>query len=168
MTLYRRQKEYFKQAYQTGEHGWPIEEPTPFVLRALNRIRKSHERNGPVRILDLGCGEGRHTMVCARKGFYAVGLDYQPLAIRRAGAIAREKRMRGNFRFTVGDVFRLPFQGKTFGGLIDYGCLHHVKISDTRRYLDSVLPLLQSRGFFILSCFSTKFRHHPGEKRRRN
>jgi SAM-dependent methyltransferase len=167
--LYQKQKKYFEKAYQTGEHGWPTAGPTPFVLRALSRIRKS-AAPGRARVLDLGCGEGRHTLACAREGLDAVGLDYQPMAIRRARVFARREKIqiRGRFRFLVGDAFRLPFHPDSFDGLIDYGCLHHVKIGDTRRYLKSVLPCLKPGGYFILSCFSTRFRHHPDEKRRRN
>ena len=133
----------------------------------LAGIRKA-AASGRGRILDLGCGEGRHTLACAREGLDAIGLDYQPLAIRRARAFARRQKIRGRFRFMVGDAFRLPFLPSTFDGIIDYGCLHHVKIGDTRRYLKSVLPRLKPGGYFILSCFSTRFKHHAGEKRRRN
>ncbi|MBI3611148.1 MAG: methyltransferase domain-containing protein [Nitrospirae bacterium] len=167
MGLYQKQKKYFEKAYETGVHGWPTVGPTPFVLRALTRI-KTAAASGRGRILDLGCGEGRHTLASAREGFDAVGLDYEPLAIRRARSFAKRQKISGRFRFRVGDAFRLPFPPNSFDGIIDYGCLHHVKIGDTRRYLESVIPCLKPGGYFILSCFSTRFKHHPGEKRRRH
>lgn len=165
MGLYQKQKEYFEQAYKTGRHGWPTVGPTPFVVRALRMIRRGAPRG---RVLDLGCGEGRHTLASAREGFDAVGLDYQPLAIRRARALARRKKVRGRFRFRVGDAYRLPFPPNSFDAIIDYGCLHHVKIGDTHRYMKSVLPRLKPGGYFVLSCFSIRFKHHPDDKRRRN
>ncbi|HSG06521.1 MAG TPA: class I SAM-dependent methyltransferase [Nitrospiria bacterium] len=164
--LYQEQKEYFRQAYVTGEHGWPIHEATSFVLRALRQIRKKKGKAG--RVLDLGCGEGRHTLAAAREGFEAVGLDYQPLALKKARVIAQTSGVRGRFRFLAGDAFNLPLRPGSFDAVIDYGCLHHVKMSDTRRYAESVFPLLPPGGHFILSCFSTRFKHHPGEKRKRN
>jgi SAM-dependent methyltransferase len=203
MGLYQKQKKYFEKAYKSGEHGWPIIGPTPFVLQALRLIRreksgrgidkgrssssglpgsgpKGHRPHAKIpgagngkqpgrgRILDLGCGEGRHTLACAREGFDAVGLDYQPLAIRRARTFAKGVKVPGRFRFMVADAYRLPFPPEFFDAIIDYGCLHHVKIGDTRRYLGSVLPRLKPGGFLILSCFSTRFKHHPGEIRHRN
>lgn len=165
MGLYQRQKKYFENAYKSGQHGWPTVGPTPFVLRALRMIRREAARG---RVLDLGCGEGRHTLACARVGFDAVGLDYQPLAIHRARALARQQKVRGGFRFMVGDAYRLPFPPNSFDAIIDYGCLHHVKIGDTHLYMKSVLPRLKPGGYFVLSCFSIRFKHHPGEKRRRN
>jgi len=178
MNLYQRQRKYFQSAYKTGDHGWPVSGTTPFVLRSLRRIRREATarmkpgsrisgRSPRGRILDLGCGEGRHTLASAREGFDAVGLDYQPLAIRRARAFAKGVKVPGRFRFMVGDAFRLPFSPKSFDAIIDYGCLHHVKIGDTRRYLSSVLPRLKPEGYLILSCFSVRFRHYPGEVRHR-
>ena len=166
--LYQQQKDYFEKAYESGEHGWPVTGTTPFVSKAFRRMKRELRSRGPGRILDLGCGEGRHTLAGAQEGFSMVGLDYQPLAIKRALTFARERKIREGFRFLLGDAFKLPFRKASFDGVIDYGCLHHVKISDTRRYADSVFPLIRPGGYFILSCFSTRFKHHPGEKRSRN
>jgi SAM-dependent methyltransferase len=119
-------------------------------------------------VLDLGCGEGRHTLLLAGAGYDAVGVDYEPLAIRRAKRIASERGMTGRCRFMVADGFRLPFPNGSFDVLVDFGCLHHIRKSDFDRYLSRVIPLLKSGGRFLLSCFSVKFKHHPGERRRRD
>ena len=132
MDLYQTQKEYFKQAYVTGEHGWPVYEATSFVVQSLRRIRKK-VKGRPGRILDLGCGEGRHTIAGVREGFQAVGLDYQPLALKKARSIAIKSEVRRGFRFLAGNAFNLPFRPGSFDGVIDYGCLHHVKMPDTTR-----------------------------------
>ncbi|HEY5648165.1 MAG TPA: methyltransferase domain-containing protein, partial [Nitrospiria bacterium] len=89
MGLYQEQKEYFRQAYLTGDHGWPVHEPTSFVVRSLRQIRERMKGEAG-RILDLGCGEGRHTFASVREGFEAVGLDYQVPALDRARAIAEK------------------------------------------------------------------------------
>lgn len=43
---------------------------------------------GP-RVLDLGCGTGRHAVALARRGYQVTGLDVSALALARAGAAAR-------------------------------------------------------------------------------
>jgi SAM-dependent methyltransferase len=166
-SLYSTQRGYFKKAYQTGEHGWPVEGPSQPVKRFLRQHKHKKERSGE-RVLDIGCGEGRHTRLFSEKGYFSVGLDYQPLAIARAREIGKRRGMTRPVFFAIGDVFHLPFRAGAFGILLDYGCLHHVKKSDFGRYLKSVLSVLSDGGYFLLSCFSTRFRHHPGERRRRD
>jgi SAM-dependent methyltransferase len=168
MDLYARQRRYFELAYQTGEHGWPTVEPTPFVLRSLQKLMQKRDLLPSDRVLDLGCGEGRHTIACAERGLFAVGLDYQPLAIARARRMPKVKKLRRDIRFLVGDAFSLPFKPASFRLVIDFGCFHHIRKKDTPRYLKSLLPLLIPGGYFILSCFSWRFRHYPGERRKRD
>ena len=160
--IYRAQRAYFERAYETGEHGWPTEGVSPMVARFLRMFRSRGRR-----VLDIGCGEGRHTRAFAGAGALAVGVDLEPKALARA----REAVERGSGRgpgFVQADVFALPFAPSTFDVVLDYGCLHHVRRHDTQRYLEQVVPLLKPEGSFLLSCFSTKFKHHAGERRTRD
>src|SRR6266550_1270677 len=121
MNLYARQEQYFAKAYETGEHGWPTTEPSDFVEKAFKKIKPSLQnisKPSDNRVLDIGCGEGRHTFLAARYGFHAVGLDYQLSAIHRALGFAENQDSGAGFSFIAGDVFRLPFQEKSFDMLI--------------------------------------------------
>ncbi len=168
MTLYARQWRYFEQAYESGQHGWPTTEATPFVVQSVKRLIRNGSLARGGRVLDLGCGEGRHTFACVELGLNAIGLDYQPLAVKRALSMPKARQLRRNYWFLVGDTFHLPFEAETFDLIIDCGCFHHVRKSDTLVYLRSVVPLLTSCGHFILSCFSWRFRHYPQERRTRD
>lgn len=163
LDTYQTQKNYFETAYRAGVHGWPTSDPSPFVVRFLEQFQQKRSSGT---VLDIGCGEGRHTTLFASAGYQTVGLDYQPLALKRAMKIFPYNGL--NRHFLQGDVFHLPFLKNKFDILIDYGCLHHVRKRDTTAYLESVVPLLKSGGYFLLSCFSTAFKHHPDEKRQRD
>ncbi len=165
MSIYPLQKKYFENAYRVGKHGWPIEEPSPFVSQFLNQFRSASKG---LRVLDLGCGEGRHTLAFAKKGWCAVGLDYQPLALEKAKTFAHKKKIQQKVSFVLGDLFHLPFRTHSFDVLVDFGVLHHIRRRDTAFYLKTVDSLLASNGFFLLSCFSVMFKHYPGERRTRN
>ena len=160
--IYRAQRAYFERAYETGEHGWPTEGVSPMVARFLRTFRGRGRC-----VLDIGCGEGRHTRAFAGAGALVVGVDLEPKALARA----REAVERGSGRgpgFVHADAFALPFAPSTFDVVLDYGCLHHVRRRDTQRYLEQVVPLLKPEGSFLLSCFSPKFKHHAGERRTRD
>ena len=165
MSIYSSQKKYFEEAYRTGEHGWPVEGASAPVVRFLRRFKKETPAG---RVLDIGCGEGRHAALFARAGYPTVGLDYQPLALVRAARISGNGAARSRLRFILGDVFHLPFNPGSFDVVLDYGCLHHIRRRDTGAYLGNIVPVLKPGGYFLLSCFSTRFKHHPDEKRKRD
>lgn len=127
-------------------------------------LRSARARNR--RALDIGCGEGRHSVALAKRGFGTVGVDLEPRALARARAAADSAGAQP--AFLQANVFALPFASNAFDVVMDYGCLHHVRRADTQRYLDQVVPLIKPGGYFLLSCFSTKFKHHPDERRTRN
>lgn len=168
MMIYTQQRKYFERAYETGEHGWPVLEPTPFVIDSIRGLIKGKKLEAGSRALDLGCGEGRHTFASAELGLRAVGLDYQALAIDRARTMPKARMVRKGYWFLLGDAFSLPFKKGAFDLVIDCGCFHHMKKSDTNRYLKNLLFLLSRTGYLILSCFSTEFRHYPGDRRKRD
>ena len=160
--IYARQRKYFRKAYETGKHGWPEVGPTPHVERWV----RSLGRGGGRTALDLGCGEGRHTILLARRGYDVTGVDLEPLALRKAKAYLRGSGLPA--RFEVADALDLRYPDGAFDLVLDYGCFHHVVTRDWARYRRGIARVLKPGGHLLLSVFSTKFRHHPEERRTRN
>ena len=158
--IYARQARFFRKAYETGEHGWPAEGATPQVEALLRRLGPGRGK----RALDLGCGEGRHTLLLARLGYSVTAMDLEPKALARARAACRAAGVKASFR--VGDALRLP-PGGAWDVVVDYGVFHHIVTRDWGRYRRSVAGALRPGGHLMLSVFSTKFRHHAGERRTR-
>jgi cyclopropane fatty-acyl-phospholipid synthase-like methyltransferase len=154
-TAQEQNRDYFRRAYETGCHGWETVEPSPYVARNLALVAAQAPGR---RLLDLGCGEGRHCILAARLGFFAVGVDYEPRALQRAQMFAREAAVHDAARFLAADLFSLPFRLRPFDVLVDYGCLHHQRKRDWPRYLAAVRGVLRPGGHFLLSVFSTAFR----------
>ncbi len=161
MSIYPSQKKFFEAAYRTGEHGWPISDPSMPVVHFLKQYKRR-----AARVLDIGCGEGRHAILFAKRGHKTVGMDYLPGAITRA--IQINHAVSPHLRFVLGDVFYPPFLQNAFDVILDYGCFHHVRKQDEKAYLKNVLPMLKSGGHFLLCCFSSRFKHEPGERRTRD
>lgn len=161
-TIYARQRTFFRKAYESGDHGWPVQGPTPQVAALVGRLGPGRGR----RALDLGCGEGRHTIHLAKRGFDVTAVDLEPLALGKARALA--KRAGVSARFGRADALRLPYPDGFFDLVLDYGCFHHIVTRDWGRYRRGIARVLSPRGHLVLSVFSTKFRHHPGERRTRN
>jgi len=156
-------RDYFHQAYQTGEHGWEVGKPSPYVRKHLEMLSRVAPGG---RLLDLGCGEGRHCLLAARLGFRPTGLDLEPLAITRARAQAQAAGLADSVTWVVGDVLKLPAFPAPFDLVLDYGCLHHQRKADHGRYLQSLRAALRPGGHLLLSVFSTHFLVYGPQERR--
>jgi cyclopropane fatty-acyl-phospholipid synthase-like methyltransferase len=164
--LYVRQRDFFARVYESGQPTpWPSTEPTPAVSRLASLLKR---RKGGGRVLDLGCGEGRHVLLFAKAGLLTVGLDYLAAPLRTVAQRACEKHLAPRIRLLMGDALVPPFKPNSFDALVDCGVFHHVKQSDWPMYLDRVLGLVKPGGYVHLTVFSTKFKHYPGERRTRN
>jgi ubiquinone/menaquinone biosynthesis C-methylase UbiE len=154
-------RRYFRQAYRSGRHGWEAEGPSSYAVAFLRRLKRLVPG---ARLLDVGCGEGRHAIAAARMGFKVMAIDYELLALQRARRHARAKRAR-NIGFRKADVFYLPFPASCFDIVLDYGCLHHQRKSDWPAYKANLLRVLGPRGFYVLSVFSREFPLFHGSRR---
>ncbi|MDO9536047.1 MAG: methyltransferase domain-containing protein [Bacillota bacterium] len=65
------------------------------------------------RILDLCCGQGRHSLELGRRGYQIIdGLDRSRYLIQKARAQAKKEGL--NIKFREGDARKLPYQSDTF------------------------------------------------------
>lgn len=160
--IYRKQGRYFREAYRTGDHGWPMTGATPEVARFVRQAKRHITER---RAIDIGCGEGRHSILLAQEGFDVDAFDLVPEAVAKARRFAREAGVAGRIRFRIDDV--LAINGKNDYALaVDYGCFHHLVSRDWKRYLRAVDGLLGEGGHLILSVFTPKYRHKDGSKPR--
>lgn len=161
MVTDQQMRRYFEKVYRSVRTPWPSTEPTASVVKLADQLQQMGRKG---RVLDLGCGEGRHTFLFAKANFETYGLDYLPLAIKKAQAQAVVNQVTTGCAFVVGDAFLPPFQPQSFDVLIDSGFFHHIKESEWQTYCQHAATLLKEASYFHLTVFSTRFQYVPGEK----
>ena len=70
-------------------------------------IEKEIEYNKATRILDIGCGTGRHSIELAKRGYIVVGIDLSESLLKRAKEKASEQKLQ--IVFQKHDARDLPF-----------------------------------------------------------
>jgi SAM-dependent methyltransferase len=74
------------------------------------------------RVIDVGCGDGRHIAAAAARGCFAVGVDYDAAELRKA----RERLGALRVDLVVADASRLPFHDGAFDAAICTETLEHL------------------------------------------
>ena len=80
------------------------------------------------RLLDAGCGEGRHCFGALERGAHVVGLDLDfPALHAAAGALRKRGAELGQLAAMLqGNTFSLPFRDETFDKVICSEVMEHV------------------------------------------
>jgi cyclopropane fatty-acyl-phospholipid synthase-like methyltransferase len=130
--------------FYAGKAPWDIGKPQgPFVAVADRVV-------GPV--LDAGCGTGEHALYFAAHGHRVVGIDFVPVAVRRARRKAAERGLA--VEFLVKDATALEGWGERFASAIDCGLFHVFSDDDRRRYVRGLAHVVEPGGRLFLMCFS--------------
>jgi SAM-dependent methyltransferase len=89
----------------------------PANIVNIDFVRHFHVQPGD-RVLDLGCGTGRHTLEAARYPGRVVGVDISRDDLRAAKFMYDDLRAKGQLRghadFIIGDATRMPFKDGVF------------------------------------------------------
>lgn len=153
---YRKQNLFYKQAYKKKDAQWSGDgSPNPMFVKEIGKLKGRLKRKTA---LDLGSGEGRHSIYLNRQRFKVIGIEYQEQALKNAAGKGRRGLL-----YIRGDIYRIPLKPGAFGLALDSGVFHHIRRADTAPYLKLLESLLVPGGYLLLSCFSTHFRHGGGK-----
>jgi SAM-dependent methyltransferase len=109
-------------------------------------------------LLDAGCGTGEHTILAARYGARALGIDVSARAIEVARRKATERG--ADVRFQVLDALRLDTTGEDFDTILDSGLFHVFDDVARVRYVGMLQAVLRPGGHLHLMSFSDR---QPGD-----
>ncbi len=120
------------------------------------------KRIGPLNgleVLDIGCGEGYHSRILARRGAKVTGVDATPGMIVHAQE--KEKRQPLGIRYRIADAARLRgMAGGRFDLVVAFMAL--MDFEDYRGAIGEAARVLRPGGRFVFSvphpCFDTVFR----------
>lgn len=132
--------------------------PHPFVLRAAERLRAAGAR----RVLDQGCGGGRHLLWLAEQGFDGVGTDISPRGVKLARRRATEASSSPSL--ALAEMRSLPFAAATFDAAISIHVLYHGRRAETAAGAGELARVLRPGGMLIATFLSTRtWKYGQGE-----
>jgi SAM-dependent methyltransferase len=107
----------------------------------------------PLRILDLPCGQGRHAIELARRGYDVTGVDLSPFLLKVADERARADGVR--VRWLAGDM-RQPIAGERFDVVLNLftSLGYFADEADDRKVVDAAAAMLVPGGRFLLEVIN--------------
>ena len=108
-----------------------------------------------MKILDVGCGTGRHAINLATKGYKNItAIDLSPSMIGAAKEVAKEKSVQVDFR--ICDARELPFENEFDAAICLCEGAFGLLENDTENYkvLKAIHRSLKKHGLFILTTLN--------------
>jgi SAM-dependent methyltransferase len=151
----RRSKQWFEEIFDEDYlHTLPFMTPHQ-TEREVAFLLETLELPAAGRVLDLGCGYGRHAMEMASRGYRTVGLDLSlPLLIRATDAA---RRVGVNVDFVHGDMRDMSFDSEFDGAYCFYTTFGYFDDDTNRRVAAGICKALKPGGRFVLELINRDY-----------
>jgi SAM-dependent methyltransferase len=123
------------------EHGAFFAEPHVDMAHIVQLLAGKRAR----RVLDLGCGSGRHVVCLARNRFSVYGLDSSPEGIKMTRAWMRNEGLKAGLRLQS-MTKPLPFKDSFFDAVISVQVIHHATLAEIRKVVKEIARVLKRDG----------------------
>ncbi|MEQ8747656.1 class I SAM-dependent methyltransferase [Pyruvatibacter sp.] len=147
----------WEQSYENKQNFvfYPDEEMVRFISKHLRKRTgfdsfddKQPDAQG-MRMLDVGCGIGRHMAMALDFGFTPYGFDLSQTAVQTARDWLRSRGVSdADQRAHQADIRALPFDDGFFGFAVSHGVLDSMPFAIAREGIGEVARVLRPQGLF--------------------
>jgi Cyclopropane fatty acid synthase and related methyltransferases len=148
---------YYENEYQQEEYYWGIQ-PSSMCLKVLEFMPPIR----PMKLLDIGCGEGKDAVFFARCGYDVSAFDVSEAGLEKTKKLADSARVHvRTFRSNIWD-YRLD---EKYDILFSSGTLHYIKPELRDEIIENYKSHVNDQGIVAFQVFVKKpFISAPPEK----
>ena len=133
------------------EQGVIQKEPMKFITDNVKLLKE----NDIDRILDLGCGTGRHLTLLHDEGFQVHGVDASPKAIELLTQVLAERGV-DDAELKVASFTQIPYLEEYFDAVACINVIQHGRIHDIGKATAEIARVTRVGGLLLLTTLSTK------------
>ncbi len=110
------------------------------------------KEKGFKKILDLGCGLGRHSILFAKNNFDVYSLDLSKYAINHLENWAKKEQVYISTK--LGDMHELPYGDNSFDAIFSYHTISHTDTFGFGKIINEIKRVLKKDGEIFLTLCS--------------
>mgnify|MGYP001204148265 CR=1 FL=1 len=134
---------------------YPNEEVVRFVANHINIKKKKLNYNK--KLLDFGCGAGRHLKFSLENGFYTIGLEVSDVALKQAKHFLNFNKFRKNTYKLIKTLDSvIPLKNNSIDYLIADGVLDSMMTKDILASIEEIFRIIKNNGLIYISLMSDK------------
>jgi len=103
-------KQWYEELYENYAHKYDNECFVQGTVGECDFIEQEIKQDKSLKIIDIGCGTGRHTIELTKRGYNVTGVDLSENQIKRAREKAQEAGV--TIDFQIQDARNLPYDGE--------------------------------------------------------
>lgn len=138
--------------------------PLDHIIRnVFTQFPRDKDQRKKLRLLDLGCGAGRHVVFLAREGFQAYGTDLSMEGVLSAQEWLKSENL--SAVISQAEMSIQPFPDNYFDGIICVGVIYYNDIFGIKKTISEIHRILKKQGILIIITRTTDdYRYGKGKK----
>jgi ubiquinone/menaquinone biosynthesis C-methylase UbiE len=141
-----------------------LKKTAQFIADAVPNFKK-HKVN---RVLDLGCGAGRHCVLLASSALEVIGMDISKNALKMARQWVQKEKL-GNVTFVRATMTNIPLTDSCLDAVVSVSVMHHAFKKNIVTSVGEVYRILNKNGWFLANLASVEDpRYGTGEMVEKN
>ncbi|MDQ7092329.1 methyltransferase domain-containing protein [Desulfosporosinus sp. PR] len=138
----------YEEEYKLPDYYWGLE-PAKICLKVLELLPPSR----PLKLLDIGCGEGKDSVFFARNGYDVTAFDISNAGIEKTQRLAEKAGV--HLKVFKSDLLDYRLSGK-FDILYSSGVLHYIKPSLRQEIFSNYKQFTNPGGLHVFNVFVKK------------
>ena len=123
----------------------------------MNEIIKLMKQEGVKRILDLGCGSGRHVIQLTKEGFDVTGTDVSRQGLEMTRKWLKEENLKAKL-IEASCYEKFPFKDDYFDSVISTQVIHHNYHKQVKYAISEIERILRPGGIVFITVSASRYK----------
>jgi ubiquinone/menaquinone biosynthesis C-methylase UbiE len=133
------------------EKRYSKEEPDESVVNFVSLLKKGNKK---LRVLDLGCGAGRHQVYMASQGIETHGIDLSETGLNLTKERLKQQKLESHL--IKCDMNSLPYVSFCFDAVISLHTIYHQRLKGIQKVISEIRRVLKTEGFLLVNFLSKR------------